>query len=457
MSGTLATWPDWPVFTKDNSEGSDDLVGFKRAIIDRYGEEALTRSWLKVCQSLERATDHIARNGSTVIPELDYHELFSLDNEKKEELKGVGCFVVRNVFSRTQADEWFRSLKEYVSDNEKNINGKKSLTGDEYVGGKRILTVDVGYPQPKPMMLNLYYSPAQIAARTHPNQLKLCRELNSWWHDDTARSSPEQLCYSDQVRIRQPKRPFPSLGPHIDAGSLCRWADPVYSSVYAAVFSGEPELLDNYDLSLRQVADQALFKGAAQSTVLRAFQGWTALTSAGPGQGSLMVFPDLKWGIAYVMLRPFFSEPQEKKDLMDASKWEFDPDTAWFPGTWRDDSQLLSAESHPHLRLKECLVSIPHVSPGDTVFWHADMVHAVEVEHNGTNDASVAYIAATPTTDLNKAYIKEQLQDFLAGRPPVDFRRGSSEVNFKGYLGEKAVLGGDDGRRAMGYHLLESV
>jgi hypothetical protein len=52
---------------------------------------------------------------------------------------------------------------------------------------------------------------------------------------------------------------------------------------------------------------------------------------------------------------------------------EDDLDSEWFPGTFSDDSQLLRSESHPHLRLEECLVSIPKMYPGDTVWWHRDV------------------------------------------------------------------------------------
>ena len=51
-------------------------------------------------------------------------------------------------------------------------------------------------------------------------------------------------------------------------------------------------------------------------------------------------------------------------------------------------SLLLTPESHPHLRLDECMVSVPKVNPGDTVFWHCDVVHAVEKEHTGTGDSA---------------------------------------------------------------------
>lgn len=282
----------------------------------------------------------------------------------------------------------------------------------------------------------------------------MSRELNSWWTDKTNSSSSAPLSYADGVRIRPPGVPFLGLGPHIDAGSLSRWTDPTYQSVYSAVFSGQPDLLDNYDLTIRKDAKQAMFPGSAHSRVLRSFQGWTALTGAGPGEGSLMLYPNLKWTIAYVMLRPFFKAPDLEEDIMDAAKWTFDADTPWFPGTWKNDSQLLSPLSHPHLRLHECMVPIPRMDPGDTVWWHADMCHAVEVDHNGDHDASVAYIAATPSTLENKRYIKGQLEDFLNGFPPEDFRSGSREMFFDGFPGENGILGGEEGRRAMGFDLL---
>lgn len=139
---------------------------------------------------------------------------------------------------------------------------------------------------------------------------------------------------------------------------------------------------------------------------------------------------------------------------MDASKWRFDPENSWFPGTFREDSQLLSPSSHPHLRLRECMVSIPKMTEGDTIWWHADMCHAVEVEHNGDHDASVMYIAASPRTEENKRYIKTQVEDFLNDKTPVDFGREKGEQTFKLYTGEKGILSGEQGRRAFGFDLV---
>jgi len=260
----------------------------------------------------------------------------------------------------------------------------------------------------------------------------------------------------DALRIRPPKIPFYNLGPHIDAGSLSRWVDPIYRDVYESIWTGQPSLHDPYDLTKREDANQAYFPGSAHSRVLRAFQGWTALTDAGPKEGSLLVYPNLKTVIAYVLLRPFFDPPADSSKIMDPTAWTFSTDTPWFPGTFKADSQRLSPSSHPHLRLEECMVDIPYIRAGDTVWWHADMVHAVEVEHLGDHESSVVYVAATPSTETNKRYIKQQLEAFLKGEPPVDFsaKKGNStlEGKFIGYEGEQAIMS-EEGRRAMGFGL----
>jgi hypothetical protein len=168
--------------------------------------------------------------------------------------------------------------------------------------------------------------------------------------------------------------PLFGLGPHIDAGNLCRWADPKYINVYSSIFYGFPELHDAYDLGRRKDANQALFnEGVHQSTVFRAFQGWTALTSAGPREGSLLLYPDVTTVIAYLLLRPFFKAPEDAALLMDATKWTFDIEQSWFPGSSKSGSQLLSSSSHPHLQLRECMTRIPHMNPGDTIWWHCDV------------------------------------------------------------------------------------
>jgi hypothetical protein len=79
-------------------------------------------------------------------------------------------------------------------------------------------------------MLALYNSPTQSTIRSHPNHLDLPHRLNELWHNygDLENKSFELHVYTDGLRDRAPGQPFLGLGPHIDAGSLCRWADPAY-------------------------------------------------------------------------------------------------------------------------------------------------------------------------------------------------------------------------------------
>jgi hypothetical protein len=81
------------------------------------------------------------------------------------------------------------------------------------------------------------------------------------------------------------------------------------------------------------------------------------------------------------------------------------------------------------------------------------MIHAVEPKHEGDHDSAVMYIAATPSTPENVRYMKQQVQDFRAGVPPEDFKQGTDETKFKGYLGEKGILNGEVGKKAAGFYL----
>lgn len=351
----FSRWPDWKEYDigQDNSADST-FSSVKSEIISQYGEDAIRQSWLKVCKNLEAITDELEALGTEAVPVYHFEELHDrgLSESQQERIKAKGCCVIRGVLDVEETDSLFRDLKDFAAQNKDNITG---------------------WPAESVSIFNLYNSPTQVTIRTHPNQLRVQRLLNSLWHDATSETSPEPLSYTDAVRIRPPGQPFLGLGPHIDAGSLSRWADPAYRRVYDAIFAGNSEKHDAYDLGTRQSANQFLFPAKAHSVVFRSFQGWTALTPTTASEGTLLLYPDVKHAIAYVLLRPFFSPPDMEEDVMDATKWTFDASSDRFPGTFKEQSQRLSVTSHPHLRLRECMVYIPKMAPGDTVWWHADV------------------------------------------------------------------------------------
>lgn len=448
-------WPAWQEYTcVGDASHDEDFAKAKNAIIDEYGTEALRQSWLKVCSRLAVITQEIASKGSDIIPIFDSNQILGdgFTQQQKNVARTTGAFVCRSTISRTEATDLYTDLKAYLGDNEGRIPA---------------------WPKESPSMLMLYDSPVQNRLRTHPRHLDLQRELNTLWHDSTGETSPEPLVYLDGLRDRMPGQEFLGLGPHIDAGSLARWVDPAYRHVYHDVFSGRPEQLDIYDLGVRKDAVQDLFPGIAHSSVLRTFQGWTAFTPTCSGQGTILVYPNASWAIAYVILRPLFCAPVDPDHIMDASKWTIDRTSAWFPGTVKAESQRLSRSSHPHLRLEDCMVAMPPIEPGDTVWWHADVssdkcpsrkavhcadqvqvCHAVDTRHDGTQNAAVAYIAACPTTPINKAYVRRQLTAILQGQRAPDYVEAGDtldERTLKGHRGLEDV--GGMGRRAFGFEI----
>jgi hypothetical protein len=144
---------------------------------------------------------------------------------KKEELKTVGCFVVRGVVSKNEATEWYHQLKGYVAGNKESVTGSwhsifiplqiyQHHLSSSMLKMSNLTSAHPGWPAP-PIMFNVYHSPVQQAARSHPNELAVQRAINSLWHDISGSTSPEPLSYADGFRIRAPKSQFFGLPPHI--------------------------------------------------------------------------------------------------------------------------------------------------------------------------------------------------------------------------------------------------
>lgn len=134
MPGALQTWPAWPEFTAAKGEADLDgeFVKYKKDLLALYGEDAIRKSWLKVCKDLETITDGIAEKGTSTIPEIRYEDFFDLSPEKKQNLKDTGCFVVRGVVSESLATGWFNELKTYVADNGPKVGGNYPTSLDNF-------------------------------------------------------------------------------------------------------------------------------------------------------------------------------------------------------------------------------------------------------------------------------------------------------------------------------------
>ncbi|KAJ7885220.1 hypothetical protein B0H13DRAFT_2235304 [Mycena leptocephala] len=379
-------------------------------------EQHLTKAWNEVLAELDKVTKIIAKEGTTYIPQVSFADLNRLSEAQIADIK--------DVVDDDQARAWKTSLEEFV---EANPHAE-------------------GFPEADKQFFHVYWTKAQIKARAHPNMLAASIWLNNLYHI-TAEQKVEgvdlatPLSYADRFRIRHPGIMWGRHPPHIDGGAIERWEDESFRACFADILSGEWSKHDPYALEPRLDAQTSLYGRPGQSTVFRAFQGWLAISKTGPGQGTPKVFPDILLSNVYIIMRPFFRPlvSLDSKDILDAKNWAFDMSTPDFPGIFTRDNGFWglrpTTELHPHLLLDATMISVPAVNPGDTVFWHCDIVHSVEQEHTGSEDSAVMYNPAVPLTPANARYVELQKDHFLKGVPPPDYAAATTGEP----LGRKAM------------------
>lgn len=349
----------------------------------------------------------IARGGSGV-PELRYSDVESnsVSPELLASIRRKGCAIIRGVFARAQADAWNREIGDYIEANDYFTKARAKAGLDKYFSQLKDAV---------PQIFGIYWSKPQVMARQAPQMAITKRFLNRLWDVRGPAGDefdPDQdFSYADRTRRRQPGDTTLGLSPHMDAGSYERWVDPAFQAIYAPVFNGRWRDYDPWKATYRTQTRE--FSSPAVASMFRTFQGWTGLTEQGPNGGTLQLMPSTL-AIAYVLLRALQDDVAED-DLCGAA-----------PG------RALGANLAQHPDLLAGLITIPVVYPGDTVWWHPDIIHAVEKANTSQNWANVIYIGASPRCGKNAAYVGKQAQAFLQGRSAPDFAPEDYEVDFTG-------------------------
>ena len=381
-----------------------------------------TKNYLRGLQNVKNTFDEITnqmkyevesiRNsqekGHSVIPEISYSSLSKdkVSNSQISEIKHRGCVIIHGVFEEKQASDWNDEIGHYIRENDFLNKAKEKVGMDNY-----FTKLDSSTPQ----IYGLYWSKPQVMARQAETMAKTKRFLNSLW-DITGPMGNEfdpnqDYSYADRTRRRQPGDKTLGLSPHMDAGSYERWLDPAFQKIYHSIFSGDWTSFNPWLASYRTQTRE--YKSPAVCSMFRTFQGWTALTSQGPSDGTLSLIP-ISNSISFLLIRALQDDISDS-DLCRAS-----------PG------KALGAMPEYHEEILEGLISIPQVNPGDTVWWHPDIIHSLADEHSGKRYASVMYIGASPKCSKNENYARKQALKFLNGESPSDFAPENYEINFKG-------------------------
>jgi hypothetical protein len=386
------------------------VINTKAALLARMPDVAhrfhLLNEWL---------ADEVAAvqsEGADAVPQLAYRDVANgtVSAIEQQRIRRRGCVIIRNVFDAPQASEWNAAIGRYIDDNDYYRKARDKAGLDQYFSG---------LVSGRPQIFGLYWSLPQIEARQHEHMDVTRRWLNRLW--DYARPDgtnskdefdPDRQCnYADRVRRREPGDKSLGLSAHCDGGSIERWCDPNFQQVYHEVFFGNVENYDAFCAAGRTNTEE--IPSPAVCSMFRTFQGWTALTAQGAGDGTLRLIP-IAGSMAWILLRALQSDVAPD-DLCGAQA-----------------GRALAAHPNWHQALLKALVSIPRVEPGDTVWWHPDVIHAVEDEHRGRDYSNVIYIGAAPWCEKNARFLPRQAESFLRGRSSPDFAAEDYEVDFTG-------------------------
>ena len=387
----------------------------------------LQKTFALVEERMRREVDEIQdarERHRSLVPSIDCEDVSrnGVSEAAIQSMKRRGVAIVRRVFPREQAHAWNEAIGEYLARNRyQERPADPSL--DSYFS-----TLGSGRPQ----IFGIYWSKPQVEARQHPALAGTRAFLNSLWtHASEGRVHfrPDRECtYADRIRRREPGDRSLGLSPHMDAGSVERWIDPAYRQVYRHVFSGNPGAYDPFDGAFRPLVEE--IPSPAVCSMFRTYQGWTALTPQGEGDGTLQLLPIAR-AIVYLLLRPLL--PDVPEDSLCGAE----------PG------RALCITPEWHSLLLPAVVSIPLLEPGDTIWWHPDVVHGLESVHAGSGYSNVIYIGSAPECPKNTAYLARQKAAFLAGESAPDFAPEHYEASFEGRatLADLSPLG----RKQMGF------
>ena len=365
------------------------------------------------------------KSGISPVPVCDYADIAAggLDDDMTARIKQRGVVIMRNTFAADRVEGWNSWLMDYVAKNNYFERQKEKDGMDQYFAN---------LSSSRPQIFGLYWSKPQMEARTSAELATARQWLNRLWNFDSANGiefDPDREClYADRLRQREPGDNTLGLSPHVDGGSVERWIDPGYQRVYRHLLSGDIGSYEAFDAAYRTTTRE--IPSPAVCSMFRTYQGWTALSRQGPGDGTLNLVP-IANAMAWIILRAL------QDDVADDELCGAAP------------SRALTISQTYHAKLLRAYVPIPVVEAGDTVWWHPDVIHGVEDHHTGTGFSNVMYIGAAPACEKNDNFLPKQLKAFEAGESSPDFAAENYEVDFEGRFTPDMLS--QLGRTQMGY------
>jgi len=423
VATTTGALPHWETVPADLSAAIAEVKAALRARIEASGR-TVEEVFAVIEQRVAARVAEIAaakQRGETVWPVIEYADIEAgrVSAEQLDNLRARGCLVVRGHFPREQALAWDESIVDYVESNQffQNYRGP----GDDFFGS-------VGS---KPEIYPIYWSAAQMEARQSERMANVQAFLNSQWNhesDGVQWFDPNRdSLYPDRIRRRPPGANSGGLGTHLDPGTVDLWMTEAYQKAFRHLFDGTVEEYDPWDAAHRTAGPQ--YPGSTMCSAFRTFQGWTALSDMDHDQGVLHTVP-IPEAMGYLMLRPLLRDVPED-DMCGVTT-----------------NKVFPASERWHAPLLQALTGIPDVRAGDSVWWHADMIHSVAPVTDQKGWGNVMYIPAAPWCPRNERYAASVREAFSTGSSPSDFPAEHYEREWTGRFSPESL--NTTGRRGLG-------
>lgn len=360
--------------------------------------------------------------GLPVIPDVSFNAIRrnGFNAQQRAHIQQHGCVIVRGVEQADQVAEWNAQLLDYLA-----VNRYYDTLAQD---------IAAGHPGriKHPNMLDVYWSQPQIAARQSSRVCQLQTHLNRLWNCTNSGAgafNPSKLIsYADKVRVREPFDQSNGLIAHVDSCSLESWFDlSAIEACYQPLLNGQWQQFNAFNAAGRVFTNAKPHSEA--NSVFRTFQGWMALTEQGANCGTLQLVPSshcVSWLFLHT-LNQLINHDSEMYPV---------------PG------EAFCLTKSEHQLLFDGLCSLPTLAPGDSVWWHPDVVHAVEFANNSAVQSSVMFLGVAPDCARNRRYTAEQQVAFERGHSPPDFEPVHAEQHYQGRAQQRHLT--ETGRALMG-------
>lgn len=268
------------------------------------GHEAeLEASWKRLLKALRADVEQIEGLGAHLIPSIEFSDLSDASQTARfgRDMRRYGVGVVRKVVPRADLESSVQDTLRYVDAQRQRGRSASSLSSSSSAGysapdatGNIIDNSGVPAPKHDPACFNLFWTPAQVRTRAHPNVCSAQKFMMSLWETraDDMLATNLPISYADRIRVygagsnntHTPGQPgiIPPQKPpespddwinalqsaagiiaQVDNGSLERWEPDGYqrAGTYNRIFQGRWEEYDPWVSRCRASATTDLYNG----------------------------------------------------------------------------------------------------------------------------------------------------------------------------------------------------